>query len=750
MPVQNSFVDFNICGTVPPGANYAVLAVRADTECTGCIQGKIDLALSYLSFMETGGKNLVTDPIFTQGVQTCGLATQDQLTIEPSATGDGQQLHFTGGNALSLNCPAPAFAVTPGAGFNATFSARISQASVGTGYFAVIFETCNTAQTCEVSRDEAPFQSTINGIALSQTGFTVQAVAGGGAPPPVQLSVLNGETTPLNFSVADFTNSGGTWLTSSPSAGVTDPNAAPPVITNVANPASLPAGTYYGQIQVSAPNAPDTPQLASVVLNVAPAGANTPPAVQPTGLVFTSAPGTVNPPAQSITLTELGATGESFVVTSTFSGSSAAWFTITPAGGSVAPNAPMNIQVQPEVSGLASGVYTGTISVMFPRESATSTIQLLLVIGGSASQQPGARSSRAHAVSTCTPTKLLPVFTMLGSNFTVPAAWPTAIAVDVVDDCGGPLTTGSVITTFSNGDPPLALLPLGDGTWTGTWAPVNAVTAALQVTGNAANADLKLQGMATVSGTLNPNAQVPVVSAGGIVNAGSFALSASPSPGELVSIFGANLTDMPDGASTLPLPPTLNNVSVVLGGQPLALLNIFPGQINAVIPFAVAPGPTQIVVTRNSQLSQPQTVQVQPAEPGVFTTASNGQGQGWVAVVEPDGAEILADANNPAVAGNAVVIYCSGLGAVTPTGLPAGAAAPLDTLYNTVTLAAVTIGGQNAKVLFSGLAPGFAGLYQINAVVPSGVTPGNSVPVVISVGGFGGPAVTMAVAAGSK
>jgi uncharacterized protein (TIGR03437 family) len=57
----------------------------------------------------------------------------------------------------------------------------------------------------------------------------------------------------------------------------------------------------------------------------------------------------------------------------------------------------------------------------------------------------------------------------------------------------------------------------------------------------------------------------------------------------------------------------------------------------------------------------------------------------------------------------------------------------------------LTIGGVQANVLFSGLAPNFTGLYQVNAVVPDGVVPGDALPVVLSAAGVSSPPVTMAV-----
>jgi uncharacterized protein (TIGR03437 family) len=57
----------------------------------------------------------------------------------------------------------------------------------------------------------------------------------------------------------------------------------------------------------------------------------------------------------------------------------------------------------------------------------------------------------------------------------------------------------------------------------------------------------------------------------------------------------------------------------------------------------------------------------------------------------------------------------------------------------------VTIGGAPATVLFSGLAPGFVGGYQVNALVPAGASRGTAVPVVLSIGGAQSNTVTMAV-----
>ena len=90
------------------------------------------------------------------------------------------------------------------------------------------------------------------------------------------------------------------------------------------------------------------------------------------------------------------------------------------------------------------------------------------------------------------------------------------------------------------------------------------------------------------------------------------------------------------------------------------------------------------------------------------------------------------------------MIYCSGLGDVDPRQI-AGVPVPATPLTTTLEAVTVTIGGRPAQVFFAGLTSGFTGLYQVNAFVPTGVTPGDSVPLVISQSGRSSPPVTIAV-----
>jgi uncharacterized protein (TIGR03437 family) len=100
----------------------------------------------------------------------------------------------------------------------------------------------------------------------------------------------------------------------------------------------------------------------------------------------------------------------------------------------------------------------------------------------------------------------------------------------------------------------------------------------------------------------------------------------------------------------------------------------------------------------------------------------------------------LADTADPAVAGETVLIYCTGLGAVSSA--PADGAAANG--QKTLAMPVVIIGGANAPVSFSGLAPGFVGLYQINAQVPAGLKSGNQ-PVVIAMGSTSSNSVLLPV-----
>jgi adhesin/invasin len=180
----------------------------------------------------------------------------------------------------------------------------------------------------------------------------------------------------------------------------------------------------------------------------------------------------------------------------------------------------------------------------------------------------------------------------------------------------------------------------------------------------------------------------------------------------------------------------------VIGGALVSLLYVDHDQINAVLPYSLqANQEYQLIVTNGSRISTPQPVKIVRNNPTIFSASSTGTGQG---LILHGNSPQLADANHPAKAGETLVMYCAGLGAVDSE-ISAGSAAPLDALVNAVATPPATIGGVVANITFAGLAPGFAaGLYQVNIIVPIGLTPGPSIPVVLS--GVNGPSPTVTVA----
>jgi uncharacterized protein (TIGR03437 family) len=286
-----------------------------------------------------------------------------------------------------------------------------------------------------------------------------------------------------------------------------------------------------------------------------------------------------------------------------------------------------------------------------------------------------------------------------------------------------------VSASFSNGDAQVALTHTGNGNWKGTWRPVHTNTpVAIQI--SAAVYVPQQSGSASLTADVTANATIPIVQTDNLPIA----------PGGVISIYGSNLADAV-AMGQLPLPQTLGSTTVRLGTRAVPLLFAAPAQINLQAPFDLPVGsPMDVTVQRGSILSTPVRFNVVPALPVVSTRNEQGTGQG---IVLRSDQVTLAQPGTPATAGEEVVIYCSGLGAVTPA-VDAGTPAPSTVLARVVNPVTVQIGGIAADVVFAGLSPGFAGLYQVNAHVPAGVS-GDAVTLTISVAGQSSPAVTMAV-----
>jgi uncharacterized protein (TIGR03437 family) len=246
--------------------------------------------------------------------------------------------------------------------------------------------------------------------------------------------------------------------------------------------------------------------------------------------------------------------------------------------------------------------------------------------------------------------------------------------------------------------------------------------------------------------TINPPPQPAAANnSAGMVNAASYVPTVAA--GSIASVLGSNLSPVQAFASTIPLPTTLALTSFQIGGRAAPLFFVSPSQVNLQIPWELA-GQSQasVLATVGAVLSNQQAVSLAPFAPGIFTLSGAGSSQGTVVI---GGTPLFAappsvPGSRPVHPGEFILIYCTGLGAVSnqpATGMVAQAS-PVSVTIATPT---VTIGGIVAHVSFSGLAPGAVGLYQVNVQVPVGAPAGDAVPVILSIGGVTSNTVTIAV-----
>jgi uncharacterized protein (TIGR03437 family) len=217
----------------------------------------------------------------------------------------------------------------------------------------------------------------------------------------------------------------------------------------------------------------------------------------------------------------------------------------------------------------------------------------------------------------------------------------------------------------------------------------------------------------------------------GVVNAASFAPVGNPvAPGEFVTLFGTNLAPATDIAASLPFPVVLQGVRVLVNDTPAPVYVVSATQVSFLTPHSLQGPAARIVVDNNGESSNAVEVRLAPASPGIFTVPPGGIGDG--AILKADWS--VVNAGNPVRPGDAIQVFLTGLGAVSPP-VPDGAAARADPLSWVTADVKVYIGGREAQVIFKGLAPNFAGLYQLNVLVPDGVPVGDAIPLAVETPG---------------
>jgi uncharacterized protein (TIGR03437 family) len=246
--------------------------------------------------------------------------------------------------------------------------------------------------------------------------------------------------------------------------------------------------------------------------------------------------------------------------------------------------------------------------------------------------------------------------------------------------------------------------------------------------GTTSNNDVLTMSTSNPTGILIATVARPSPAIGAVVNAFSQQAGATtPStiatvaPGDWVVLYGTNLAATAFPATTYPFPTLLNGTTAWLqcvGSRPLALQSNYvgPGQINVYLPPSLDPATCPIAslwetttFADGTSISAPQVqVSVTPTAPGILQNGATG----FADVVHLDGT-----INNSGIPGETVILFGVGFGQTQACG----------TLQCTVTILSMQINNIAAEVQFSGLTPGFIGLYQMNVVIPEDIGDGNQI-----------------------
>ena len=300
-----------------------------------------------------------------------------------------------------------------------------------------------------------------------------------------------------------------------------------------------------------------------------------------------------------------------------------------------------------------------------------------------------------------------------------PAALMQSLATDITSaagTCGQPLELFDAVDSAGNppaSGPLLSRLTACDGTQAayqiqvGTGQPFHVQLTDLAPGGSMTD----LSGSAPASYraarpqfylTLGPESVS--FTAASVVNGATF--TPGIAPGGVVSIFGTGLSGT--GQAT----------TVDMDGTAMRLLFATPFQINAEVPLTMAPGVHTLHV-QSAYGSSQQAVTVSAVAPGIFLIGNPPLG----AITNQN--FNLVGPSNPLPRGQSMVIFATGLGAVTQSGQ----------LSRTNTPVTVVLNGTELATSFAGLAPGFIGLYQVNVTIPAGTPPGLALPLTLKVGG---------------
>jgi minor extracellular serine protease Vpr len=336
---------------------------------------------------------------------------------------------------------------------------------------------------------------------------------------------------------------------------------------------------------------------------------------------------------------------------------------------------------------------------------------------------------------------------LLGDDFVTEVGTAVDLAFRTVDSSGVPVT--SMPVRFAPASAIYAATPATD--------PLGIAEAYLfsqdQTGDQSFSADL-LNNSGTVEFPGRTRA-LPQISANGIADAASYSVPVGGfAPGSYISIFGSGLSESYLAVFTPYLPLSLAGVSVSFDVPaanihvPAHFYFVNATQIDVQIPWELAGQPTaEVKVTLSDSVSK--TVRPGDAELGTFqsqlvTIPIGTYAPEFFLYVDQSGTTLAAalDQNNvvigtanPVQQGGVAQLFLNGLGPVASGTQPAsGQPSPgTPSLATTPTTPVVTIGGQPATVLFSGLAPLAVGLYQVNVEVPTGIVSGNE-PVVLTIG----------------